>query len=296
MKRIMTQALLGIVFVFSAAAGKTGHRPEVHGHRGARAVMPENTLPAFNEALRAGADVLEMDMIVAKDDVIVISHEQSVNPAICLDKDGKKIGKDILIRSLTLKEIREFDCGTLKNPGFPLQKPCPGEKIPTLEEVFQLVINSTHPAAKTVKFNIETKIKPEKPEASPSPDEFAKLVCDTAAKYDMTDRIILQSFDMRTLIAAKKINPAVRTALLTPEKCFDFIAALKSSGADILSPYFKNITKRAVASLHKKGYQVVPWTANRPKDWRKMLDYKVDGIITDDPEKLIAYLKNKKAR
>src|SRR5450755_4710334 len=105
----------------------------VHGHRGARALRPENTIPAFEYAIQAGADVLEMDVAVTKDNVLVISHDPHINPEIC---QGPHPG--IAIRQLTLAELREYDCGALKNPHFPKQQPVPGTRIPTLDEVLGL--------------------------------------------------------------------------------------------------------------------------------------------------------------
>src|SRR3989442_6438062 len=105
----------------------------VHGHRGARAMRPENTIPAFEYAIQAGVDVLELDMAVTKDDVLVVSHDPLLNPEIC-----KGPGTPRAIRTLTLAELRQWDCGALRNLKFPKQTPVPGARIPTLDEVFAL--------------------------------------------------------------------------------------------------------------------------------------------------------------
>src|ERR1700682_6377928 len=102
----------------------------VHGHRGARALRPENTIPAFEYAIQPGADVLEMDVAVTRDNVLVISHDPEVNPVIC---HGPR--PTAIIRELTLAELRQWDCGALKNPNFPRQQPVPGTHKPTLDEV-----------------------------------------------------------------------------------------------------------------------------------------------------------------
>src|SRR5271155_5053535 len=118
----------------------------VHGHRGARAMYPENTIPAFRYAIEIGVDFLEMDVAVTKDSVLVISHDPHINGEICT---GPHPG--IAIHELTLSELRQYDCGTLKNPRFPKQQPVPGTCIPTLDEVLNLS------RLGNVQFNIETK-------------------------------------------------------------------------------------------------------------------------------------------
>src|SRR5580700_4513101 len=111
----------------------SAHAIQVHGHRGARAMRPENTIPAFEYAIGVGVDVLELDMAVTLDDVLVVSHDPLLNPEIC---QGPRAS--IPIRTLTLKELRQWDCGALRNPSFPKQTPVPGTRIPTLDEVFDL--------------------------------------------------------------------------------------------------------------------------------------------------------------
>lgn len=121
--RLLLAALCGTL-----AMAQTSPRILVHGHRGARAVLPENTLPAFEHAVAAGADVLELDLAVTRDDVLVVSHDPMVNHVIC-----KGPQPDAVIRRLTLAELKEYDCGSLANPAFPRQKALPGTRIPTLD-------------------------------------------------------------------------------------------------------------------------------------------------------------------
>ena len=294
MKKILFVVLLSAVSALSAQEGV--RRIDVHGHRGTRGTRPENTLAAFREALRVGADVLEMDMNVTRDGVIVISHEKSISPDICLGPDGKKLEKPVPIISLTLEELKKYDCGTIKNARFPAQIPSPGERIPTLAEVFELVKNSTEPAAAKVGFNIETKIVPGEAELSLEPEAFAKLFVDLVAKYGMTERTILQSFDWRTLKAAKKLEPKIKISQLTEANLVDLVAVAKASQADIISPEFAWINKEVVDYLHANGIKVAPWTLNEKKDIDQAISWGVDAIITDYPADLISYLKEKKLR
>lgn len=259
----------------------------VHGHRGARAVRPENTLPAFEYAIQQGVDVLELDMAVTRDNVVVVSHDPVLHPPVC-----KGPAPSALIHELTLKQVREWDCGAIQNPAFPKQQTIPGTRIPTLDEVFALA------PAGTLEFNIETKIFPDQPERAPSPEVFAKLVLDRIRHHRMEKRVILQSFDYRTLIAMKRLAPEIRlSALMENDDRRDFVqAARDAGGAQIVSPNFALVTTKKVADAHAAGLQVVPWTANKPEQWDRLIEAGSDAIISDDPAALISYLKAKGRR
>jgi glycerophosphoryl diester phosphodiesterase len=252
----------------------------VHGHRGARALRPENTLPAFKYAIEVGADVLEMDVAVTKDNVLVISHDPHINAEIC---QGPHPG--VAIRQLTLAELREYDCGALKNPRFPKQQPVPGTRIPTLDEVLALS------AGNNVQFNIETKSFPDHPELTPAPDIFATMMLDVIRKHKLESRCIVQSFDFRTLRAMKHQAPEIRLAALWEGATRPFPEIASEALAGIISPEFVLVTPEQVKASHAAKLEVVPWTANSPEDWQKLIDAGVDAIITDDPAALIAYLK-----
>jgi glycerophosphoryl diester phosphodiesterase len=252
----------------------------VHGHRGARAVLPENTLPAFEYAIREGADFIELDLAVTKDNVLVVSHDPVINSTIC---SGPR--EHAAIRELTLAEVKQYDCGTKQNPAYPKQKPVPGTKIPTLDEVLALGSRSR------IQFNIETKLSAKTPQYTPPPEEFSRMVLDAIRRYKLADRVIVQSFDFRTLRAMKKLDPKIRLAALFEGQPRDFVEVAREAQADIVAPNYRLITKEQVAKAHAAGLQVVPWTPNRPEDWRPLAEAGVDAIITDDPAALIAFLK-----
>jgi glycerophosphoryl diester phosphodiesterase len=254
----------------------------VHGHRGARAIMPENTLPAFEYAIGVGVDVLELDLAVTKDNVLVVSHDPTINPVICSGPHAH-----VPIRELTLAELRQYDCGSRKNPSYPKQKPVPGTKIPTLDEVLALA-----PRGK-FEFNIETKIFRNTPQYTPSPEEFARLVLDAVRKHKLERRVILQSFDFRTLHAMKNLAPEIRLSALYEGPPKDFAAIAREAGAQIISPQYGLVTKEQVDAAHRAGLQVVPWTANTEANWKHLIAAGVDAIITDDPKELISYLKRR---
>jgi glycerophosphoryl diester phosphodiesterase len=257
----------------------------VHGHRGARAMRPENTIPAFEYAIQTGVDVLEMDVAVTKDNVLVVSHDPHINPTICT---GPHPG--IAIHEITLAELRRYDCGALKNPSFPKQQPVPGTRIPTLDEVLNLASHGN------IQFNIETKSFPNEPQLTPPPDVFAKLLLDEIRKHKLEPRVIVQSFDFRTLRAMKRLAPEIRLAALWEGDPHPFVQIANEGDAAIISPLFTLVTPEQVQAAHAAKLQVVPWTANKPEDWQKLIDANVDAIISDDPAALIDYLKQRGLR
>jgi glycerophosphoryl diester phosphodiesterase len=257
----------------------------VHGHRGARAVRPENTIPAFEYAIQAGVDVLELDLAVTKDDILVVSHDPKLNPTIC-----KGPAAPSAIRTLSLEALRQWDCGALRNPHFTKQTPIPGTLIPTLDEVFALA-----PRGK-FDFNIETKIFADHPEYTPSPEKFAQLVLDCVRRRGLESRVIVQSFDFRTLHAMKALAPAIRLAALYEKGAESFVEVARRAGARIISPEAGLVTPQKVKAAHAAGLEVVAWTANARPEWDALVAAGVDAIISDDPAALIAYLKEKKLR
>lgn len=276
MKRILS--VLSLVSLSLPAADKV----IVHGHRGARTVLPENTIAAFEYAIRAGVDYIELDLAVTKDNILVVSHDPHLNPTICKAPDSK-----LAIRSLTLKQVREYDCGSLKNPLFPEQKPVPGAKIPTFDEVLALA-GGGH-----FRFNIETKSSPKFPELTPSPDEFARLVLDAVKRHGLEKRVLLQSFDFRTLHAMKKIAPWMPMSALYSGAPKSFTDIARESDASIVSVHYKLVTPEEVKAAHSAGLRVIAWTPNLAEEWTRLIEAGVDEIITDDPGRLISFLKSR---
>ena len=283
----MPLAFTRIIAVLSLTLMSFAAEPRilVHGHRGARAIKPENTIPAFEYAISVGADVLEMDVAVTKDDVLVISHDPHLNPAIC-----QGLISNALIRGLTLSEVRLYDCGSLKDPRFPKQQPVPDTRIPTLDEVLSLSTKGNF------EFNIETKIFPDHPGYTPTPEVFAKMLLRVIHKHKLESRVILQSFDFRTLHAMKKLAPEIRRSALYEGSEKSFVEIAQEADATIVSPLHTLVTPEQVSAAHAAGLQVVPWTANTAEEWDKLIDAKVDAIISDDPLALIEYLKKRGLR
>jgi glycerophosphoryl diester phosphodiesterase len=271
------------IFLFLAGAlMAAGARIEVQGHRGARAVRPENTLAAFHYAIKTGADVLELDLRVTKDGVLVVSHDGVLKPPVCR---GPKPEAGIL--ELTLKQVKQWDCGGERNPAFPRQKLSPGERIPTLDEVLALA-----PRGK-FRFNIETKMNQTGP---PAPEFMAKLVAACIRKHGLESRVNVQSFDFRTLHEMKKLLPGVPRAALYGGKARDFVEIAREADASIISPNYALVTREQVDASHRAGLKVIAWTANEENVWADLVEAGVDGIITDDPAALIVYLKTRGLR
>lgn len=283
------RALLAIWVLMATTAA--ADRIAVHGHRGARAVLPENSLPAFEYAVKIGADVLELDMAVTKDDIVVVSHDPEMNPKFCAGPEGRSR----VIREMTLDQLKKWDCGAKANPDFPKQKAIPGTRVPTLDEVFQAT------KAAPVQYNIETKIFADKPSLTPTPEKFAELVLAVVRKHGLESRTILQSFDARTLVAMARLEPRIRRSFLTPTGALyamkNWVEACKAAGnATIISPHFMTVTRGHVEEAHRAGLTVVPWTANEPGQWQRLIGAGSDAIITDDPAALIEWLKTRPPR
>jgi glycerophosphoryl diester phosphodiesterase len=257
----------------------------VHGHRGARAVRPENTLPGFEYAIAAGVDALELDMAVTRDNVVVVSHDPYLEPPVSSGPRSKAT-----IHELTFDEVRQWDCGKLRNPAFPRQTLLPGTRMPALDEVFALAPRGEF------KFSIETKSFPDRPELAPPPQEFVRLVLSLIRKHGLERRVLLQSFDFRTLHAMKELAPEIPRGTLWEDDDRDFVSIAHAADADIVSPAYNLVAPEKVRAAHDAGLQVVSWTANTPADWDMLIAAQVDGIVSDDPAALIAYLKNQGLR
>jgi len=258
---------------------------QVHGHRGARAVLPENTLPAFEYAIDQGVDAIEMDVVITKDDVPIITHDPITNTRICRSPSGRRG----IIRELTFAELREWDCGSLANPRFPKQQPVPGARMPSLDDVLALADRGSF------LFNIEAKL--ERPELAPPPGRFAELLLESIDRRSVRPRVIVQSFDFRMLIAMKQLAPQIRLAALFEDgRLGDFVSIARTAGTQIVAPEKGLVTPAQVTAAHHAGLQVIPWTANTTQEWDALITAGVDGIITDDPAALIAHLKQRGLR
>jgi len=302
--RFILTLFLGF-FVTAFGNGRESFMCEVQGHRGARSLFAENTLPSFEAAIEAGADVLELDLHVSHDGALVIYHDFFTNPKMIAYLGGKALKEPQLIRDLSLEEIKLLDCGLKRNPKFPRQQLIPGTQIPALGELIEFIQHGTHPNYKKIRLNIELKRDERHPEWSFDPADFAEKVVEEVKKHGFEDRVYYSSFDPEILLEIHHVDPEAKVgfiynadslALLSQiaskdelEFLFETAFSLKAS---ILSPDHKMLhDKEQVQTIQRKGFRVIPWTVNEPNRWKELIDMGVDGIISDYPEELILFLK-----
>jgi len=299
----------------AALALMTAHAAafDLQGHRGARGLAPENTLPAFARALSIGVTTLEMDAALTEDDVVVIAHDRRLNPDIVRGADGRWLaGRTPAIRELTYRELQRYDVGRIK-PGsdyskrFPEQRRQDKVRMPTLEEVFEL---TRHARNADVRFNIETKISPEAPEDTAPPDVFVRALIKVVRDNGMAGRSTIQSFDWLTLAIVQKAAPEIATSYLTSQQqSLDNIQAghreespwtagirfrdhgsvpkmVKAAGGKIWSPIAVDVTEALVKEAKSLGLVVLPWTVNERVEMERLIDWGVDGLISDYPDRL----------
>lgn len=263
------------------------------GHRGARGLAPENTLPAFRKALDLGVKTLELDVVVSADGQVVVSHEAWMNPEICTQPSGERIGaleaKRFNLYKMAYAEIKQFDCGQKKHPRFPEQVSEPAYK-PLLREVIEAADAYAQEKGRPLPFyNIEIKSEA-KLEGLFQPDIalFCRLVYAIVKQTGITTRSTLQSFDVRVLQTLHKMDKSLTLAMLE-EKPYRFSWNLFKLGfrPAIYSPYYRWVTARLVQKIHRKGMKIVPWTVNNPEDMQRLRKLGVDGIITDYPNRAL---------
>lgn len=283
---------------------------DLEAHRGGRGLAPENTLAAFSNAVDMGVTTLELDIGLTADGVVVISHDTSLNPDHTRDAKGAWLApkSGAPIRTLTLAQLQTYDVGRIdpsSNYGklFALQIPRDGERIPTLASLFAQVQARGTDAA-TVRFNIETKIDPSKPDETAAPEPMVRALLAEIDKADMASRVTIQSFDWRTLTLVGKLAPQLPRAYLTTPRTlkdsrwtdgFDAAsfasvpqmvraASANAPGPVIWSPAFADLTPEVIREAHKLGLKVLPWTVNQRADMQRLMDWGADGIITDYPD------------
>jgi len=277
---------------------------DLQGHRGARGLLPENTLPAFQRALELGVTTLELDIAVTRDGVPVISHDPVLNPDLTRDASGRYLEqRGPAIHSLTWSQLQAYDVGRLKSGTdyarqFPDQQPRDGERIPRLADLFDLVKRS---GDTTVRFDIETKLNPERPDETPAPEPFARAVVDEIRKAGMASRAQIQSFDWRTLQVVQKIAPEIPTAYLTPRGFQprdhgSVPKMIKAAGGSHWSANFRDLDAQKVKEAQSLGLKVLAWTVNDPAVMARLIDYGVDGLITDRPDLARKLLEERRIR
>jgi glycerophosphoryl diester phosphodiesterase len=302
--------LLAILLLSFGALGQAAPAIafDLQAHRGGRGLRPENTLVSFENAVRMGLTTLELDIAITADGVAVISHEPALFPGTARDGDGRWLTEPgPLIKSLTLAQVQRYDVGRL-NPehaygkAFAAQQAHDGTRIPTLASLFALVKTL---GANEVQFDIETKVFPNRPNDTVAPDEFVRILLAVIREAGMSERAMIQSFDWRTLQLVQRLAPGMRTVYLTVQsrgggnvddpawtagrmaRDYPSLADMvKAAGGTVWSPNSNDVDAGAVKHAHELGLLFIPWTVNEPAEMRKLIDWGVDGIITDYPDRL----------
>jgi len=270
---------------------------DLQGHRGARGLAPENTIPAFRRALQIGVTTLEMDVAITGDGTVVVSHEPWMAPEKCLSPEGKRItsSKRHNIYRMSYEEVSSYDCGRTLDD-FPEQEPQATPK-PRLLDVIQMAEAYTADHDRDpVFYNIEIKSRPKwDDEFHPDPVTFAERVLAFVTEAGIAPRTTLQSFDLRSLEAVHRQNRTVRTALLVgwmgDDGLRENLEAL-SFIPDIYSPNARLVDEALVDAVHEQGLLLIPWTVNERSEMRRLVDLGVDGLITDYPNRGRAVLQS----
>lgn len=302
-------ALVRLLLHLLAVAALSAQAFDLQGHRGARGLAPENTLPAWQKALALGVDTIECDMAITRDGVVVVHHDLRLNPDTTRGPDGQWLTQPgPPIHTLSYAQLQQYDVGRLR-PGsayareFASQEPIDGTRIPRLSDLFDLVRRSGNTR---VGFDCETKIDPTDSAATLAPEAFARQVIAEVREQGMAERMMVQSFDWRTLQVVQAEAPEIRTVYLSsprtlrpegPERVSPWLAgfdperhggsvprAVHAAGGRIWAPNQGYLTADMLAEAHALGLRVIPWTVNDPATMRRLVDMGVDGLISDRPD------------
>jgi glycerophosphoryl diester phosphodiesterase len=286
---------------------------DLQGHRGARGLAPENTLPAFALALSIGVSTLETDIAITRDGQLIISHDPALNPDITRGPDGQFLAASgPLIWHTPYEDLKRYDVGRLK-PGtryaeqYPAQTPADGARLPRLAELFALVKKSGNTQ---VRLALETKLTPTAPDQTQAPEPFARALIQAIREAGMAQRSTILSFDWRSLQVVQKEAPEIGTVYLSAQqRWLDNIGAdkaeasawtagfgyaehgsvpkmVKAAGGRIWSSFFGDLDAAKVKEAKTLGLTVLAWTVNDPVQMSRVMDLGVDGIVTDRPDLL----------
>ena len=286
---------------------------KIYGHRGARGDLPENTLESFKYLFDNAINAYETDILISKDLIPVITHDFRLDPSLTKDKEGNWIkDENIKIFDLTYDEISKFDVGSLNKltrygRRFVNQKSLENQKIPKLSELLEL---SSKNVLQNLLINLEIKSTPDEKNLTPDPKDLVQIVLNEINNSNLKDKIIISSFDWRILREVKKQSPEIPRAYLTFQQekgmkikktiyskspwidhipltiVYDLPKIIKELGGSAWHPYYKDINKKAVKDAHDNNLPVNVWTVNDEDDMLKMIEYGVDGIMTDYPLRL----------
>jgi glycerophosphoryl diester phosphodiesterase len=323
-RALLPLALVAAVALPAATAAATHGDFDIQAHRGGLGLTVESTIASFSHGLELGASTLELDVQITQDGYAVVTHDRQVTGSKCRDTapytpndpEYPYVGK--FINTLTLKQVKQLDCGSLPQAGFPGQQPDPGARMPELRDIFALV-HRYH--AHDVKLNVETKVEAGAPSETAPREQFVQVVAREIRQAGIARQVTIQSFDWGSLMRMHQVAPDLPLVALDN---FDFlqvgkpgrspwlggididdfggdpIKAVKSFGASAISPvdgfpqggkitdpaFRPYFTKDLVKSAHRAGLKVIPWTVDDPATIQWFIDQGVDGIISDYPDRV----------
>ncbi|WP_299621098.1 glycerophosphodiester phosphodiesterase [Pelagibius sp.] len=287
---------------------------DLQAHRGAKGLLPENTLPSFEKALALGVTTLELDTLITADGVIIVHHDRTLAPGRTRDATGAWLAEEATVPFIELRhaELAAYDIGRAR-PGsqvaerFPDQQGLDGVRIPTLAEVFTAMEALS---GGRIRYNIEAKPTPANPALSAPPEVFAPALIAVIREAGVAERVTIQSFDWQMLKLVQALAPEIATGYMTVERpYFDTLrrgkpepspwlegfdidwsevtppAAVKAAGGSVWAPFFRNLTEEDLREAQALGLRVVVWTVNDPEIMASLIDFGVDGIVTDYPDR-----------
>ncbi len=265
----MRFSFLGILLSFALGV----HGMEIHGHRGSGDIGEGNTLPAFQAALDQGADVIELDLSLTRDGIFIIHHDKVINPNVSKEYGGK------LIKLITFAEIKKIDPGIL-----------------ALRELVKLVQKNK------VRLNLEIKRDPLDPDHTFAAGVIAEKLLQEVRGLGFSERVYYTSFDPEVLVELRKRDAGAILGLLLNEESMKVSDERTHDGLtgiiklahehhfDMVIPEHHLLTKEMKETLQQEGFKVLVWTVNEESRWKELIEMKVDGIITDFPGKLNAFI------
>lgn len=272
---------------------------DLQGHRGARGKRPENTIPAFQYCIENHMTTIELDTNLTKDRQLIIYHDTALNGKICRSENGNP-AQPIPIKNLTVEELKQYDCGAVANHEFPEQIPSKGTRLITLVEFFDFIktYEQEHDTTCPIRFNIETKFRNDWCRADV--EEMTRILVNTIEAAEMEKRSTIQSFVLDVLPMVKNLNQHIAlSALFQPDILIKTLLKLNlgtgrekiiwqaiAADADIISPHYLYVNQKFIRKCHDNGKKVLPWVVNDEAKIKKFLNYGVDGIISDYPDRL----------
>lgn len=294
MKKIFLFSCAGLLLACQGTKTNTAQLSndfDKQGHRGSRGLMPENTIPAMKKAIDLGVTTVELDVVISQDKKVVVSHDVHFHQNITTTPDGKHLtraqAEKHLLYSMPYDSIRKYDVGLKPHPDFPRQEKMAVAK-PLLSELLIATEDYAREKNRTIRYNVEIKSKPENDgKKHPPIEEFIDLVIAVIKKGGVAERTIVQSFDPRGLQVIHRKYPGIPTALLidgSDKRSIDEQLRHLGFTPDAYSPHYSLVNTELVENCHKKNIRIIPWTVNSVDAMKKLVDLKVDGIISDYPD------------